>query len=110
MFIHGVKRCKLGNTIRILDNRNNLCFYYDIPLEGKLVAILRAGESPDAKDMEKYLGKSSLYPKTRPFKKGRIIVELTQGGYFLTPVPLNSHKIESIPKTRRKRKNENSTI
>lgn len=98
MIIHGIKKCKVGNLIRVLDN-GNLCYNSQgTPLAGKLKAILPANVAPIAEKMSEYLKEDSLYPKTRPFKKDRLIIQLETGQYMIIPIPLNGHQIEKVTK------------
>lgn len=104
MIIHGIKKCKVGNLIRVLDN-GNLCYNSQgIPLAGKLKAILPANVAPSVEKMSEYLKGDSLYPKTRPFKKDRLIIQLETGQYMIIPIPLNGHQIEKVTKPRKPRK------
>lgn len=101
MIMHGIKKCKVGNYMKILDEKGNVCYHYDVPLQGVLVDILPANVSPSAENMSQYLRNDSLYPKTRAFKKDRLVIKLEDGGYVITPIPLNGHQIEKVTKSRK---------
>lgn len=92
--------------MRILDNKGNLCYTkHDMPLQGTLVDILPANVSPDAERMSKYLKSDDfIYPKTRAFKKDRLVIQTENGEYIITPVPLNGHQIEKVTKSRKPRR------
>lgn len=101
MIMHGIKKCKVGNYMKILDEKGNVCYHHDVPLQGVLVDILPANVSPSAEKMSQYLRNDSLYPKTRAFKKDRLVINLEDGGYVITPIPLNGHQIEKVTKSRK---------
>lgn len=105
MIMRSIKKCKVGNLMKILDDKGNLCYTkHDMPLQGTLVDILPANVSPDAEKMSKYLGADSLYPKTRAFKKDRLVIQTENGGYVIAPIPLNGHQIEKVTKPRKSRR------
>lgn len=101
MIMHGIKKCKVGNYMKILDEKGNVCYHHDVPLQGVLVDVLPANVSPSAEKMSQYLRDDSLYPKTRAFKKDRLVIKLEYGGYVITPIPLNGYQIEKVTKSRK---------